>query len=191
MHMALAEDQWLNQNTLFCNRLHARLTPAVCRANQRSVDDCRCHGCSGLEDQERKLPRREPVIVLADPEPEQAIERETEACDEYWLDTEEPELEAEEELSDLHRCLLELIDQEEEEAPQRRPEHRRPRKVAVFMGRCPRCSGYMTEAPEQQFEVRDNEVYRCFSCGYRSSPSYQWNRKQVPEQKGFLSKGGK
>lgn len=51
------------------------------------------------------------------------------------------------------------------------------RKVTVFMGRCRRCGGYMLNAPEKQFELRDDSVYRCFTCGWRTSPGYEFNRK--------------
>lgn len=49
-------------------------------------------------------------------------------------------------------------------------------KVAVFMGRCRKCGGYMMNAPEKQFEIKDDSVYRCFTCGWRTSPGYEFNR---------------
>jgi predicted SprT family Zn-dependent metalloprotease len=46
----------------------------------------------------------------------------------------------------------------------------------VFMGRCPRCRGFMQNDRERQFNERDEHVYRCFTCGWRTSPIYNENR---------------
>jgi hypothetical protein len=52
----------------------------------------------------------------------------------------------------------------------------KPRRVAVFVGRCHKCGGYMMNALERHDGIRDDEVYRCFNCGWRTSPRYQFNR---------------
>lgn len=50
------------------------------------------------------------------------------------------------------------------------------RRVAVFMGRCTRCGGYMTNDLERHDGIKDDDVYRCFTCGWRTSPRYANNR---------------
>ena len=72
--------------------------------------------------------------------------------------------------------LLSLEDEEESPAPRRSKSPSKIKQVAVFMGRCPKCGGYMLNAPERQFDQWDEEVYRCFSCSWRTSPVYEWNR---------------
>lgn len=49
-------------------------------------------------------------------------------------------------------------------------------KCAVYIGRCKRCNGYMINALERHGGIKDDDVYRCFTCGWRTSPVYQFNR---------------
>ncbi|MBK5274598.1 MAG: hypothetical protein JJE30_06060 [Desulfuromonadales bacterium] len=194
MHMAISSDDWLALNTQHCNRYHARMTPAVCTENQLKTDNYLCSGCSGLEDVQWELERREPVVIPCAPEADDPMTQALAGALQDILDgkedeelPEDPEGDelddelVEEELNGFHYKLLALMDCEPEEPePERRPnlEHKRPRRVAVYMGRCPRCSGYVINDPEMQFADRDNEAYRCFSCGWRTSPAYEWNRQQ-------------
>ena len=197
MHMALPSDNWLEQNALFCNRFHARLAPGACVCNREGKAAQHCAGCNGLEDHQRELPRSEPVIFFSEPDPEELdpLSRAFVAalqgildCDEWEVLIEEPEYYpdanlAKVELNGFYHNLLSLLedDQEESEEPRPVPEKKGPRRFAVFMGRCTRCSGWMVNAPEFYDAIRDEAVYRCYSCGYRSSPSYKWNRSQSVE----------
>jgi len=54
----------------------------------------------------------------------------------------------------------------------------RKRHVKVYVGRCLKCEGYMVPAPWEGHDgIADREVYRCFNCGWRISPAYDYNRK--------------
>jgi hypothetical protein len=178
MHMTLTTNDWLLQNALFCNRLHARITLQVCEENRAKSDDLRCEGCTGLEDQERGIPRKEPVVFFSEPslEDREVVEAsETDGSDTF--DSDEPYVEPVDD--DLEGELLSLLEDDFEELiPEPAIKQNKCKQVAVFMGRCPICDGYMVNAPEQQYSVRDEEVYRCFCCGFRTSPSYEWNRRQ-------------
>jgi len=50
------------------------------------------------------------------------------------------------------------------------------RRVPVYIGRCIRCDGYMTNALERYDGIKDDAVYRCLCCGWRTSPGYAENR---------------
>lgn len=65
---------------------------------------------------------------------------------------------------------------QEENRPNLRECRQSRKKVAVFMGRCHRCDGYMLNDRERQFSITDEEVYRCVSCGWRTSPVYAFNQ---------------
>jgi len=191
MHMVQLSEQWLALNAMYCNRYHARMTPIQCEANRQRVDACRCNGCGGLEEQEREIERQEPVVFFSDepedldPEPmKQALAealQEALDCndDEFPLDDlEELEEETEGELTGIQRQLMALLgDDIEEEIVERKPA-KKERRFMVFKGRCPRCQGYMINIPERYDDIRDDDVHRCFNCGYRSSPGYTWNRMQ-------------
>lgn len=193
MHMVRTPEEWLSEQALYCNRYNARLTPVHCEKNRQRTDDCRCVGCSGLEEQQRELERQEPVVFYSDPEPEemdpaplmQALVgalREVLDGDEEELsfdDQEEPDVEVATGLTGFQRELLFLLgDDLEEPVTERKRVKKGPRRFAVFMGRCPRCSGLMINAPERYGDIRDDDVHRCFTCGYRTSPGYQWNRQR-------------
>lgn len=53
----------------------------------------------------------------------------------------------------------------------------KPLRVAVYRGRCIRCGGYMINALERHDGIHDDDVYRCFCCGWRTSPVYETNRR--------------
>src|SRR6266702_6560426 len=155
MHMALPLDHWLDQNAHYCNRFHARITPAGCAFNRAIEADLRCCGCGGLEDQQREPERHEPVIIQGEPEPDECMTRALVGALQEVLDGEEEEFPLDDaleeldeaangELTSFHKELLALLDDDlEEPVPERKPEKKGPRRFEVFMGRCPRCSGYM------------------------------------------------
>ena len=52
------------------------------------------------------------------------------------------------------------------------------RRVAVYVGRCIRCHGAMMHGAREYGDgMIDDAVYRCLSCGWRTSPGYEENRK--------------
>ncbi len=187
MHVAIPLDNWLEKNALYCNRYHARLTPATCAANREKFGEERCAGCGGLEDQVREPERRSPIVIYSEPEPEEIPGVDPEVDDdEFGQDYFPAEIEEttiqEKGLNDFQRELLaQLEDDWEEDEPERRPEPKKKlkRRYAVYLGRCPRCSGYMVNIPEFHDSIRDDDVYRCFTCGHRTSPTYEWNRLQL------------
>lgn len=174
---------WLEANTAVCLRLSARITQTGCRDNQlQSKFDNRCTGCRGLFDQ------TEPVAVvpvsfdfLDEPEESQPDQEETD----FWTATDNhnrPELDEDV----LEELLAEYFP--DDEADQKEEEHEREpvylddpktdklRRVPVYVGRCARCSGYMVNTLERRDGIRDDAVYRCFACGWRTSPGYEINR---------------
>lgn len=191
MHIAFPLDNWLGENARYCNRYHARFTPATCAKTREKFGKERCAGCNGLEDQQRELERKEPVVIQDEPEPAECMTRALAGAlqeildgddEELFTDADPEELDetVEDELNGFHHELLALLDDDlEEPVPERMPDKKGTRRFAVFMGRCPRCKGYILPAPERYDDIRDNEVMRCFNCGYRTSPGYQWNRHQV------------
>jgi len=172
-------DEWLAESAKFCNRYHVRMTAANCKKNQGETVDLRCGGCAGLEDVERELERVEPVIFLGLPDPEESLIEEpaTEDEDSYLYDPAPAVLSMDlDDLDELGSGLLAFMEDEyeEPEPPRRRKQEKTGLRFAVFMGRCPRCRGYMLNSPERD----DHAVHRCFTCGYRTSPGYVWNRNQ-------------
>jgi hypothetical protein len=174
--------------------LRATITPAACAENKRrsyqAYGNHRCRFCGGLNDQARPVPECQPVpaeaacppkIVdetpvanLADETPITRIAAEPAArIGAQYAD----ELELEELLSDLFG-----EDEEEEPEPKKRrvvyledpPEKRN--SVPVYTGRCTRCGGYMLNALERHDGIIDDDVYRCCSCGWRTSKTYEINR---------------
>lgn len=188
MHMALSTEEWLSQQALYCNRYKARLTQVHCDRNQLRTDDCRCDGCGGLEEEQREIEPHEPVVFYSDPEPEEldptpliqalagALQEVLDGDEEVpFDDEEEPDEESAVELTGFQRQLLALMgDDVDEPIAERKPTKKGPRRFAVFMGRCPRCKGYMINSPERD----DHDAHRCLTCGYRTSPGYVWNRNQ-------------
>ena len=54
----------------------------------------------------------------------------------------------------------------------------KPRRFAVYQGRCTRCGGYVENTREQGIDRRwDDDAHRCLACGWRTSPAYAWNRE--------------
>jgi hypothetical protein len=84
------------------------------------------------------------------------------------------------ELLSLFPEMADLIEEVDDEPPEpRRKLHHAEdtrKSYAVYMGRCERCQGYMVRDIEGQFSKRDDDVHRCFTCGWRTSPVYEWNR---------------
>lgn len=165
---------WLNANTAPCSRMNARITLASCRDNQQqSKFDNRCTGCRGLFDQTEPItPAELPLVFWETPQPPQK-----EAA---WID-------------DIDRLndddLDELLggyffEEETEQQKQKRPEpfyindlpDTRGRRVRVYIGCCVRCGGYMVNTVERYDDIKDDDVYRCFICGWRTSPGYEINR---------------
>ncbi|GFO61179.1 hypothetical protein GMST_35040 [Geomonas silvestris] len=193
MHMALNADEWIRLNTSYCNRLCLWITAKNCEVNrlrsESSTGDLRCKGCNGLHDQaqpiEVALTRSlqqtlEEIFALDQLQHEDSNYSQTQAG--YHSDDLGDSLIDEDELDDL---LSVLFPEFQESQPISAPlsqsftkclNAHKPRKVAVYIGRCRKCGGYMIHAPERQFDQRDEEVYRCFSCSWRTSPGYSWNR---------------
>lgn len=185
--MTSAIDTWLEQCAGYCNRYGARITETVCAANRQKSADSRCFGCGGLEPEARVLERHEPVVFFSGEE-ESELQPAAADLDEVddLLDLPEMDLEPEdEELSSLQHTLLGLLGGEEPEI-ELPPLPRKAAKirVAVFTGRCLRCGGYMVNDPERQYSEHDDEVYRCFCCGWRTSPGYEWDLMTMAQGKG-------
>jgi len=199
MHLAYSSDDWLNLNAQHCNRYHARLTQVGCEENRQKLDASRCTGCDGLEDVQRELERREPVVIHCEPESDDPMTQALAGAlqdilngedDEELL--EDPEAEEfddetpEDELSGVSHRLLALLEAETEESLSERrpvPEQNSKRRVAVFMGRCPHCKGYMANIIEWYDGIKDDAVYRCYNCGWRTSPKYEQNRQLAATEK--------
>ena len=193
MHMALNADEWLKLNTSYCQRLSAWLTEKACEANRilsfSGKGDLRCKSCNGLGDQIN--PSNETLtcsliaalvdVFEADEPPEECTEDDGEDVFDEMDCREIDEDELDEELAallpeyQLHIGKDQALSKKKPQAV----ESRRPKQVAVFAGRCRRCGGFMINVPERQFDERDEDVYRCFSCGWRTSPEYAWNRKNL------------
>jgi len=53
------------------------------------------------------------------------------------------------------------------------------KRYAVYMGRCERCSGYMISCVERYLDTKEDDQYKCVNCGWRVSPTLQWNRHHL------------
>lgn len=189
MHMALNTDEWMRLNTSYCNQLAAWITAKTCDVNRLQSNskggDLRCSGCNGLHDQVQVRDAElswlfhvaiAEVLIAADSSEDDLSQADPETvtgsgvC--YPDETELDDL-----IADLFPC-----DDIDEETDIRMPvyikePYEKPaRRVLVFMGCCPRCQGFMQNDREQDFSERDEEVYRCWACGYRTSPVYKDNR---------------
>ena len=176
MHMMISPEEWLSENAMYCNRQGLRVTPAHCEEYRKIHAESRCRGCGGLEERRRDLEYKEPVVFFSDPEPEAVM---TTALAEALQEILDCDMvagnQAGSEMSAFQRELLSLLEDDPEELiVERRPKSKVSRRYARFMGRCPKCRGYMVNSPERH----DDDVYRCFTCGHRTSPEYQWNRQQ-------------
>lgn len=182
--------EWQAANgAAWCQRLSATITPATCeqqRISGRAASDLRCSGCNGLHDQSEPQPDR-PVLTFVQrtaKEPEESPK--ADACNEgvgIGADDRHESLCQldDEELDDfLAEMFPDEIDDEEEQGCERHyieePPETKGRRVAVYMGRCSRCGGYMTNDLERHDGIKDDDVYHCFTCGWRTSPEYELNR---------------
>lgn len=196
-------DAWLAENSAYCHRLSARITLRACLENQQLSTglsaDLRCFGCNGLYDQSSPTSPRL-CLVSAPVSIETETAQEPEALAEVDLSglalNISPESSARilEQNPALVRELLALESEDDEQEPavieedgieevrptalqDRRHSREYPRRVAVYQGRCIRCGGYVMNDLERHDGIRDDEVYRCLSCGWRTSPAYEYNRK--------------
>ena len=92
-------------------------------------------------------------------------------------DGSDPAEATDDELTGFHLELLKLLEDDFEEPVERKPAKTVPQKFAVPTGVCPRCQGYLVNDPERGDGIWDTGVYRCFNCGHRVSPVYEWNRR--------------
>lgn len=172
----------------WCHRLSATITVATCEANRTASaarnSDCRCDGCGGLENQPLPgnsfLPpvvtEEQPVEVIGIPVPanrdipEEPTNQDRDVASAGAVIT----------LNSFHHELMSMLEDEieEPEFDERKPEpvQRKQRLVPVFKGRCRNCNGYMVATQERGEGISDDAVYRCFNCGWRTSPEYQQNR---------------
>lgn len=171
---------WLAANTALCLRMNARITVAGCSDNQhQSKFDNRCTGCRGLFDQAEPVAATPlPFALLDEVEESQPALKESDAWT-FSDDQGRPELDEDE----LEELLAEYFHDEDNEHEEMRepvrlddPSDIRPRRVPVYIGRCARCHGYMMNALERYDGIKDDDVYRCCGCGWRTSPGYEINR---------------
>lgn len=178
---------WLATNAVLCLRMAAKITMAACLENQhQSKFDNRCTGCRGLFDQAEPVADTPLPLDLQDgPEEPQPASEESDT----WTNSgnqDRPDLDEDE----LEELLAEYFPDEEDKHEELRepvylddPPDTRGRRVPVYVGRCVRCGGYMINALERYDGIKDDDVYRCFTCGWRTSPGYEINR-------GIHAKGG-
>ncbi|EKD36403.1 MAG: hypothetical protein ACD_75C01523G0005 [uncultured bacterium] len=203
MHMALSADDWLQLNTSYCKRLAAWITARSCDSNRvlssSKVGDLRCNGCNGLHDQ---VLTATPILTdslhhaLAE-----LLEEDTQQEEQSELQNLGDDSGAMDNLSmdedDLDDEVLALFPELREFFEVREPEQDVPltkhlaeqevpitrhkvkasnKKYAVLIGRCKRCHGYMQNDIEWHHGEHDDDIHRCFTCGWRTSPVYAWNR---------------
>lgn len=189
------DDAWNSENPIkrTVSRLAATITHATCEENQRQsthkYGDLRCQGCGGLDNQrlaplsgrERSVLR---LICNAEPEPEPEAAQ-TDAKAEAVVNAPERTTGAvldDDTIDDFLADMFPEDDEEDEASTEQRfveladPPERRCRRVAVYVGRCRRCGGYMTNDLERHDGIKDDDIYRCFTCGWRTSPGYENNR---------------
>jgi len=156
---SIVYDRWLNQKTLFCHRYQAKISPAACERllnSSRESESGGCNCCAGLENQEPHphTQTMNPVGPLLSRARYDFV---------GWFSTIQGDGFSPDEADDLL--------------------YRKPQKgkyrVPVFMGRCRRCGGWMQNTIERHGGERDDNVYRCIACGWRTSPEYEANRKNL------------
>ena len=204
MNKAAAEtidyQEWLALHTSYCKRLAANITLATCQSNQRlsaaATGDLRCVDCGGLHDQAQPAHLRLVVTSASDREDgfdddggadPRGDDENTDEVSSAHATIIDHETENPEEFDPLTRALIAELQGylKEDDAPEPEPARaevkempERHRRVRVFTGRCYRCAGYMVHGAKECHEgVVDDEVYRCFNCGERISPAYDFNRK--------------
>jgi len=178
-------EQWLTTETDLCQRYQVLLTASAC-SEIAAKDDGRCHGCGGLQSQTPAVFR--PVVVPEKTPGDGLDEAEKEHCEvkeqrgKNTADVSSSLCDLE--LPELDDLLMGLVDEEDDEpVVQRRPSRKKSRLVAVYLGRCERCGGYMLNTIDGFHGEIDHEVYRCFNCGWRVSPVYQFNRNNRGESR--------
>lgn len=181
------------------------------RNREHTDDDSRCEGCGGLGSQQDlgsfttvSTEQRVKPLYLVE-KCEKAIQESHDGRTDSPLDQEDDpdSIDQDDSVMDLDESPLELTDtsnvdaftlallatlhgEEDEDLPlvqrkARTPNERRKR-VQVYVGRCVRCDGYMfPAAKEYRGGIVDDEVYRCFNCGWHTSPAYEYNRKHPGE----------
>ncbi|ABK99996.1 hypothetical protein [Pelobacter propionicus] len=189
---------WLAANAVaYCQRMRATITHTACAENKQRSDqacgDNRCRFCDGLDDQAGPVPEHQPEIIpdtcfpeVVDGPPVADLADDALV---KGIDVEPPARIGATVMDDveMEELLSELFgdegseDEDEERGEQRRvvylddpPERRQ--SVPVYIGRCRRCGGYMLNALERHDGIIDDDVYRCFSCGWRTSKTYETNR---------------
>lgn len=187
MHMALDHQAWLKLHTSYCTRLQSWISHKSCDANrERSSSrsgDCRCFGCGGLDNQAQSpVPLNSTLSEILEEVLTEDTKTRTTAYHESALTDHDPD--------EIHAQLMQLFpdlsvlepsETTDDAADQERQGRRTKRgytrrKYAVYKGRCRRCGGYMTNDIEWHDGTKDDEIYRCFTCGWRTSPEYTWNR---------------
>jgi len=202
MHVAAAVeyDVWIASNTAKCHRLDAWISEATCISNRAVSEgkfgDGRCTGCNGLHDQPKHEVRLRAVIPSVD---NATVENAAQKEDQRPRDEENSAPVLVEELKpdgDPLTCALlaglrSLLSDEEDDQPVKPPRGVRKKshkRVQVFSGRCTRCNGYMVHGAKEAHDgIIDDDVYRCFNCGWRTSPGYSYNRNHPGEGKRWPS----
>lgn len=182
---------WQTANSAaWCRRLAATITHAACEENQRrsthKYGDMRCQGCGGLDNQVAPQPEHPALAVVWDADKgasEQSMADDDGDLAEIGATDQCGCLLDDEELEDFLAEMFPIDDLDDEDESERErtflddPQEPKGRPVPVYVGRCARCgTGYMSNDLETQFDVRDEDVYRCHSCGWRTSPRYENNR---------------
>lgn len=188
---------------VYCERLQATITPAMCEENQKKSTakwgDLRCHACGGLHNQTRPIEQKRLLLDLAWnlDEPAEAVPKSALDCtgpddpisdfaaldqviEEMYQDPapadDFEDLEVDLDDEQLLALFPELAEPDEitQETELRYKEYqaKAPRR-AVYHGRCQRCGGWMDNIREHQ----DDNVFRCFLCGWRTGPEYKQNRE--------------
>jgi hypothetical protein len=192
MHTAFAIDHnaWIAENTVLCYRMAARISTDACRKNQQvscgEKGDYRCEGCGGLNRQNApgEARPRLAIVMTVEHEPEPATQEVAENHDGFQVVSLEELDDSGIDEDELDEELLALFPEYAEEVRIALEKPKKPAKahrVAVYAGRCKRCSGYMTNDLERHDGIKDDEIYRCFTCGWRTSPAYEWNRNNAAQ----------
>jgi len=85
-------------------------------------------------------------------------------------------------LSDPNDEAADIEPDEGRQAHRRAKKGHAPRKFAVYMGRCRKCGGYMVRGAKESHDgTTDDDVHRCYNCGWRTSPGYDYNRNHPGE----------
>lgn len=186
---------WLAANAAaYCQRMRATITHTACAENKRrsgqTYGDNRCRFCGGLDDQAGPVlghqPEKKPdTCFTKDVDGSPVADLADEALVK-GVDVEPPARIGAAVMDgvEMEKLLSELFGEDEntEDEPETRrviyledpPEKRS--SIPVYTGRCAKCGGYMVNALERHDGIIDDDVYRCFSCGWRTSKAYEINR---------------